>query len=48
MKTAQVDFQSVLPMIAEVEEVNGQAPDITLADSGYKSEENFKSLIVFP
>lgn len=38
------DYSSLIPMLAEVEEVNGQVPDITLADAGYKSEDNFKVL----
>lgn len=38
------DYQSLIPMVEEVKEVNGKIPDTTLADAGYKSENNFQAL----
>ena len=38
------DYQSLVPMLEEVKEVNGKTPNITLADAGYKSEDNFQAL----
>ena len=38
------DYGSLLPMLEEIEDVNGSVPDLTLADAGYKSEDNFSAL----
>ena len=38
------DYHSLIPMVEEIKEVNGKIPTTTLADAGYKSEDNFQAL----
>lgn len=38
------DAEQLLPMVDRIESLNGSAPDQLLADSGYRSEENFQKL----
>jgi len=39
------DSRQLIPMLQQVQTVNNKIPDTTLADAGYKSEDNFKSLM---
>ena len=41
---APPDVQRLVPMLEQIVELNGQAPDVLSADAGYPSESNFAAL----
>ncbi|HIF93849.1 MAG TPA: IS4/IS5 family transposase [Myxococcales bacterium] len=42
--TSPIDVQELVPMVEEIKTTTGRKPDIVVADAGYLSEQNLKSM----